>query len=104
MRNLLKNIPQDLPAERFETLVETDCVRIERILSKGHASPAAGWYDQDRSEWVMLVRGAARIAFEDGREVQMTAGDWLEIPAHQKHRVAWTDPDQPTVWVAVHYP
>ena len=104
MRNLLKNIPRDLPAERFETLVETDCVRIERILSKGHASPAAGWYDQDRSEWVMLVRGAARIAFEDGREVQMTAGDWLEIPAHQKHRVAWTDPDQPTVWVAVHYP
>jgi len=103
MPNLLKDIPRDLLTERFGTLVETENVRIERIVSQGHASPAAGWYDQDRNEWVLLVQGAAGIAFEDGSEVEMTAGDWLEIPAHQKHRVAWTDPEQPIVWLAVHY-
>jgi cupin 2 domain-containing protein len=103
MPNLLENIPRDLLYERFETLVENETVRIERIVSKGHASPATGWYDQDRSEWVLLLRGAARLAFEDGREVEMTTGDWLEIPAHQKHRVAWTDPDQPAIWLAMHY-
>jgi len=103
MPNLLQDIPRDLSIERFESLVETESVRIERIVSKGHASPDTGWYDQERDEWVMLVQGAARIAFEDGREVEMASGDWLAIRAHQRHRVAWTDPDQPTVWLAVHY-
>jgi cupin 2 domain-containing protein len=103
MQNLFANIPADLPEERFDTLVATGAVHIERIVSKGHASPAKGWYDPERSEWVMLVQGAARLAFEGGRELDMTPGDWLEIPAHQKHRVAWTDPAQETVWLAVHY-
>ena len=103
MDNLLANLPDELPDERFETLVETGAVRIERIVSRGHASPAVGWYDQDRAEWVLLVRGAARLAFDDGREVELGPGDWLEIPAHRKHRVAWTDPDTETVWLAVHY-
>jgi cupin 2 domain-containing protein len=103
MDNLLANLPDELSDEWFETLVETGAVRIERIVSRGHASPAVGWYDQDRAEWVLLVRGAARLAFDDGREVELGPGDWLEIPAHRKHRVAWTDPDTETVWLAVHY-
>jgi len=103
MPNLLTNIPQNLPTELFETLVSTGAIHIERIVSKGHASPAEGWYDQDRNEWVAVIRGAARLAFEDGREVNMGPGDWIEIPARCRHRVAWTDPDMETVWLAVHY-
>lgn len=103
MANVLANIPDDLPAEFFETLVRTDGVHIERIVSRGHRSPAEGWYDQDRNEWVLLLEGSARLVFEDGRTVEMAAGDWLEIQAHQRHRVAWTDPQRDTVWLAVHY-
>lgn len=103
MENLFADIPAALPDERFDTLIETGTVRIERIVSKGHASPSAGWFEQQRDEWVILVRGAARLAFDDGREVVLGPGDWLEIPARQKHRVAWTDPEQESVWLAVHY-
>jgi cupin 2 domain-containing protein len=103
MQNLIANIPADLPDERFDTLVESGAVTIERIVSKGHASPVEGWYEQDRNEWVLLVQGGARLVFADGREMRMAPGDWLEIPARQKHRVAWTDPAQETVWLAVHY-
>jgi cupin 2 domain-containing protein len=103
MPNLFTDIPTDLPDELFETLAKSGSVHIERIISQGHASPAEGWYDQDRNEWVLLVQGAARLAFEDGREVTMGPGDWLEIPAHRKHRVAWTDPEQNTIWLAMHY-
>jgi len=103
IRNLFAAVSRQLPEELFATLVETDTVRIERIVSQGHASPADGWYDQDRNEWVVLLRGAARLAFDDGQEVSMAPGDWLEIPAHRKHRVAWTDPEQESIWVAVHY-
>ena len=103
MNNFFLDIPDKLPAELFDTLVESDAVRIERIISRGHMTPAGQWYDQDRHEWVLLLRGAARLAFADGRELELGPGEWLEIPAHHRHRVAWTDPAQDTVWLAVHY-
>ena len=103
MKNLLQEIPADLPGELFETLIETGAVHIERIVSRGHATPPGDWYDQPRREWVLLVEGAARLAFADGREISMGPGDWLEIPAHEKHRVSWTDPERETIWLAVHF-
>ena len=39
---------------------------------------------------------------EDGT-VEMRAGDYLNIPARRRHRVEWTAPDGPTVWLAVFY-
>ena len=103
MKNLLKNIPKNLPVERFETLVRTAKIHIERIISKGHTSPKEGWYDQDQNEWVLVLKGAARLAFEDGSELSLGPGDSLEILAHVKHKVVWTDPVGETVWVAIHY-
>ena len=103
MKNLLQNIPYQLPEERFETLVKNENIHIERIVSKGHTSPKEGWYDQDQNEWVLVLKGAARLAFEDGNEVNMGPGDSLEIPAHVKHKVVWTHPEEETVWVGVRY-
>jgi cupin 2 domain-containing protein len=103
MKNLLQNIPQQLPEECFETLVKNENIHIERIVSKGHSSPKEGWYDQGQNEWVLVLKGAARLAFEDGSEVSMGPGDSLEIPAHMKHKVVWTDPAEETVWVGVRY-
>jgi cupin 2 domain-containing protein len=104
MDNLFRDLPVNLREERFDTLVDSGRVEIERIVSHGQSSPAEGWYDQERSEWVLLLRGAARLVFEDGREIALEPGDWLDIPARCRHRVDWTDPDRPTVWLAVHYP
>jgi cupin 2 domain-containing protein len=103
MKNLLKNIPNNLTKELFDTLVKNKHVQIERIISKGHTSPEEGWYDQDRNEFVLLLKGAARLEFEGGRVESMGVGDWLEILAGVKHRVVWTDELGETVWVAVHY-
>ena len=103
MRIPVRNILKNLPDERLETLVKTDNIHIERIISKGHTSPKKGWYDQDQNEWVLVLKGAARLTFEDGREVSMGPGDSLEIPAYVKHKVVWTDPEEETVWVSVHY-
>ena len=97
------SIPEALDAELVEQLVGTSTVRIERIVSQGHASPESGWYDQDESEWVIVLRGRGRLQFDDGEELELDAGDWVDIPAHRKHRVAWTDPDAVTVWLAVFY-
>jgi cupin 2 domain-containing protein len=103
MAKLVADIPPDLPEELFETLARSDTVHIERIVSRGHVTPAGEWYDADRNEFVLLVQGAARLAYADGREVDLVSGEWLIIPAHEKHRVAWTDPERDTVWLAVHY-
>ena len=103
MPNLFSSIPSDLPEELCETILNTPNVCIERIVSKGHASPDGFWYDQTDGEWVVLVKGAARLRFEGAEPVELGPGDHINIPAHQRHRVEWTDPEQETVWLAVHY-
>ena len=100
--NLFTNLPANLPNELFTTLLDADDLRIERIVSHGHASPEGFWYDQDEHEWVILLKGAARLSIE-GRAKELKPGDFINIPAHQKHRVDWTTPDEPTVWLAVFY-
>lgn len=89
--------------EVFEAIVRSSTVRIERIVSKGHSSPDTGWYDRDENEWVMTIKGRASLEFEDGSKCDLSAGDYINIPAHVKHKVAWTDPDEITIWLAVFY-
>ena len=100
--DLLRDIPADLPEELTETLVASDAVRIERIVSTGQASPEGFWYDQPGREFVLVVQGRARLEFEGGDPLVLEAGGWIDIPAHRRHRVAWTAPDEPTVWLAVY--
>lgn len=101
--NLLKEIPAALPTEVFETILSADNLRIERIISKGHTTPADEWYDQDEHEWVLILQGAGELTFEDGSTVKLNVGDHLLLPAHQKHRVSWTDPTFETIWLALFY-
>lgn len=102
--NLFAAIPAELPAEYVEVLVETHGVRLERIVSLGHVTPLGEWLEQATTEWVALLRGSARLRFEDEAEdVVLRPGDHLVIPARRRHRVEWTDPGQPTVWLAFHY-
>ena len=100
--NLFADLPAHLPDELISTLLDAADVRIERIVSHGHASPEGFWYDQPQAEWVIVLKGAARVQFEAGT-VEMKPGDFMNIPAHKKHRVDWTTPDEPTVWLAVHF-
>ena len=102
--NLFGGVARDLPQELVETILRAGSCRIERIVSRGHSSPAGFWYDQPQHEWVLLVSGAARLRFEDeAGEVELKPGDHLNIPAHRRHRVEWTAPDVDTVWLAIHY-
>jgi cupin 2 domain-containing protein len=101
--NLFSKIPNTLPEEVMEDLVNTSQIRIERILSHGHASPDEGWYEQEEHEWVLVVQGEAVLRYEDETERRLGVGDYVNIPAGVKHRVAWSDPEQVTIWLAVFY-
>ena len=101
--NIFKNIPEKLDNEFFDTLAQKGDFKVERIVSKGHTSPESGWYDQEQHEWVILLEGAATITFEDGKETNLSKGDYLNIPAHVKHKVSWTDPDVETIWLVIFY-
>ncbi len=102
--NIFDKLPVELADEEFLELVHSKMVRIERIVSRGQSSPASGWYDQEEHEWVMVLEGSATIQFADGREQELKRGDYLLLPAHVKHRVSRTDPNQLTLWLAVFYP
>lgn len=103
-KNLFADIPAELPNEFFETLTEGHNVRIERIVSRGHTTPAGQWYEQDEDEWVLLISGAATLAIEGETDpVRLAPGDHILLPARRRHRVLWTDPATDTVWVAVFF-
>lgn len=103
-------LPPNIPEEIIEILHEspvsgygTSGVRIERIISAGQKSPEGFWYDQAENEWVLLVQGEARVAFDDGAAVSMKAGDHIFIPARRRHRVEYTSAEPPCVWVCVFF-
>ena len=102
--NFFADVPVSLSEEFAEVLAETNVIRIERIVSTGQSSPEGFWYDQDEHEFVVVLRGEASLLFEDDDQaIQMTSGDFINIPAHRKHRVESTSANEPTVWLAVFY-
>lgn len=102
-QNIFSNIPDQLTDELFETVLKRDHVHIERIISKGHATPQGQWFDQIWDEWVLLLKGEATLLYEKQmRLIPLTVGDHLLIPARTRHRVEWTHPDIETIWLAVH--
>ena len=104
MKNIFADLPTDLPEELVEVLAENKHVRIERIVSTGHASPDGFCYDQEETEWIVVLKGEAKLLFEsDDEPIHMREGDFVNIPAHRNHRVEWTTPDETTVWLAVFY-
>ena len=103
--SLLNRLPAGpLPREAVEVLVERPGMRIERIVSTGQTTPEGQWYDQETDEWVLVVKGAARLRIEgEEEERKLGEGDWIMIPARCRHRVAWTQSVPPTVWLAIHW-
>jgi cupin 2 domain-containing protein len=102
LTNIFSDVPSALRDELVQVLLTKADFRIERIVSHGHASPDGFWYDQEQNEWVLLLKGAAKLRFENDL-VEMKSGDFINIPAHRRHRVEWTTPDEPAIWLAVFY-
>ena len=103
-KNILDNLPaKNLPEEIFESILKTDNILFERIISTGQSTPDDYWYDQERDEWVLLLQGDAKIIIEGEEEINLTPGDYLLIPAHRRHRVTYTQEDISTVWLAIHF-
>ncbi len=102
-KNIFADIPADLISEFVETICDSPNLRIERIVSRGHKSEHGFWYDQKDNEWIIVIKGEAEIVFDSGHRVHLTAGAYLNIPAHKRHRVSWTCEASNTVWLAVHY-
>jgi cupin 2 domain-containing protein len=104
MPNLFDDLPANAPAEIFTEILARDGIRIERIVSTGQATPVDAPYDQDHDEWVVVLAGAAGLWLEGEGERRLGPGDHVVIPAGCVHRVTWTAPSEPTVWLAVHLP
>ena len=103
VRNLFDVTKENFSNEIFERMIENENFVLEKIISEGHSSPRDFWYDQNKNEFVILISGSAKLQYDDGQITNLNPGDYLIIPAHKKHRVEWTDPNQKTFWIALHY-
>lgn len=103
----IKNIfdlPTELPQEElFEALVNNDKVLIEKVISTGQVTPVGKWYDQARDEWLIVLQGEGELGYEDGSHIKLTTGDYLFIPANQKHRVEYTSTEPPCIWLTIFF-
>jgi cupin 2 domain-containing protein len=103
-RNVFAALPLTGSAEEITSLLTAPNLRIERIVSIGQASPPGFWFDQEWDEWVVLLTGGAGLLIEGETAAHhLKPGDYLHIPAHRRHRVEWTNREQPTVWLAIHF-
>lgn len=101
--NVFHDLPQAAQGEVLQDLLAVPGLRIERIVSHGQASPEGFWYDQDWDEWVLVLQGLAVLELEGRTEpLVLSVGDYCWLPAHCRHRVAATAPQEPTIWLAVH--
>lgn len=104
VQNLFEDVPSNMPEEVFKVLAISENVRVQRIVSHGHDTMDKDWYDQEQNEWVVILKGHAKLRYEkDNTLVELKEGDFVNIRAGVKHKVEWTTPDEPTVWLAVFY-
>ncbi len=104
IKNLFSEIKVSTSKEIFDTLIKSDSLKLERIVSSGQSTPTGKSYDQETNEWVILLKGSAGLLFKDETKIlEMYPGDFVNIPAHKLHRIEWTDTKQQTVWLALHY-
>ncbi len=96
--NLFGNVKRS--DEEFVEILKSGQVKIERIVSQGHVSPAGFWYDQSEWEYAAVLQGCAELETLYGK-IWLNAGDWVMIPEHEKHRVSYTSSEPACVWLAV---
>ncbi len=103
LKNIFDDFSKKDDKEFIEEILSAKNFKLERIISEGHTSPPNFWYDQDKNEFVLLLKGKAKLSFDDGEKIELNPGDYMIINAHQKHRVDWTDPDQKTFLLTILY-
>lgn len=101
--NIFSEIPHSIKDELFEDIVSSQNIKIERIVSDGHTSPKFGWHESDKNEWVIVLQGEAILTYEEGDDVTLNVGDYVNIPALKKHKVSFTSKSQKTIWLAIYY-
>jgi cupin 2 domain-containing protein len=79
VKNIFQNIPEKLPDELFQTIFKNNALHIERIVSKGYRTDPDHWYDQDHSELVLVLKGAATLAFASSGNLYFSLSNSLRV-------------------------
>lgn len=98
--NIFDIPPLPLKEEQINILAQNENVRIERIISRGQVTD---WYDQNETEFVVLLDGNAKLEFENNNILILNKGDSITIKPHEKHRVSFTSVEPPCIWLCIFY-
>jgi cupin 2 domain-containing protein len=102
LNNIFHNLPENSGNEVFQDILKKDNIRIERIVSFGPESNDGEWYIQEENEWVILLKGSAKIIFTED-SVILNSGDYLLINSQQKHKVQILEEKTETIWLAIFF-
>lgn len=100
--NLLRSVAPPPGQELKQIIHEGLHWRLELIISSSASSKDGFWYDQEEHEWILILRGSARINLKKPDVlVDLSVGDHLYLHSHRLHRVERTDPEPGTTWLAL---
>lgn len=104
MDNLLREDCPPFGTESSRLIASGDAWKLVLIASNGFSTPGNSWIEQTDHEWVLLLRGSARLILREPElSVDLSPGDHLTISPHRPHRVDRTDCDPGTLWLALHW-
>lgn len=90
--------------EKFISIINSENIKIEKIISTGQITEKGVWLEQNWDEFVVLISGEAKLSFEgEDEHLKLNIGDYVLIPKNVKHRVEFTSKEKPTIWLAIHY-
>ncbi len=102
IKNIYLQKNKSSKSEIIEEIISTKSFKIEKISSFGHPTPNNKWYNQDKNEWVLLLKGHAILKFKkDDYKINLNEGDYILIKKHLEHRVEYTSDD--ALWLCFHY-
>ena len=101
VKNIFSGIPKKMDREHFETLLHTNNVIIDRVLSNGQKSFKNKPYHSIQDQWIMVLQGSANLKVEGETAIVLARGDYYFIPAGKKHWVLSTSKQPKTIWLVV---
>jgi cupin 2 domain-containing protein len=98
------NYPEiNINKEKFVPFLRGEKFVAEKIISNGFKSAGNDWMSEDSDEWVILLKGKAKLELENGEVLNLKPGDSFIIPANTKHKILYTSNKPFCCWLAIHY-
>jgi|SRR5580693_1088175 cupin 2 domain-containing protein len=99
VRNIFRDVTPASKEPQVTTIAENRNIKIQRVVASGQSSKAGLFCPQEDNDLLVLLQGNLILDYENGRRVNMAAGDYIFTAPKENNRVAETSHEEETIWI-----